>query len=309
MPLAFSRGFAGSPGSHVGYVVEDDPVMARTLCDFVASLGHEWMLATTLEEARLGIARGGFCYALLDMQIPATDGAPPIVACGETVLRAVREKYPARTARGKHVLPIVVVTSYSREPEFVMRMLKMEANDFVAKPIASQEVVPDKIREALLAAEREDHAACERNLGLRASPAPIPSRSASRDAAAAPGLGLVIDGEKNGRRTGMLVHGERRELQDAKFVALMRMVVSRLDTPGTWLGKDAIGIGHAPETPSRIRKELRGLLPDGEEIVETDKGGRVRLNPKVAVEVRWERLLDHPEGVVQRMARERHKKG
>jgi CheY-like chemotaxis protein len=298
VPLTFSRGFAKST-THATFIVEDDPVMARLLCDLVESLGHEWMLATTLEEARLGSAHGGFCYALLDMQIPATDGAPPMVACGETVLRALREKFPARTARGRHVLPIIVITSYSREPEFVTRMLKMDANDFVAKPIASQHVVPDKVREALAAAEREDHAACERAPGPSARPAPTAIRG---------GPGLVIDGEKNGRRTGMLVHGERRELQDAKFVALMRMVVSRLDTPGAWLGKEAMGIGHAPETPSRIRKELRGLLLDGDDVVETDKGGRVRLNPKVTVEVRWDRLLDHPEAVVQRMARERLKK-
>jgi CheY-like chemotaxis protein len=297
MALAFSRGFAAT-SSHVAFVVEDDPVMARTLCDLVASLGHEWILAVTLEDAREGIARGGFCYALLDMQIPATDGAPPIVACGETVLRALREKFPARTARGKHVVPIIVVTSYSREPEFVTRMLKMDANDFVAKPLASQAVVPDKVREALAAAEREDHAACAQ---VHAPSGPPPARAGAS--------GLLIDGEKSGRRTGMLVHGERRHLQDAKFVALVRMVVARLDAPGSWLGKQAMGIGHAPETPSRIRKELRGLLPDGEEVVETDKGGRVRLNPKVAVEVRWDALLDHPEAVVQKLARERCKKG
>jgi CheY-like chemotaxis protein len=300
MALVTSRGF-GRPAAHAALVVEDDPVMAGMLCNQVASLGHEWIHATTLEDALQAVAAGGFCYVLLDMQIPSCDGAPPIVACGETVLRTIREKYPARNARGKHLVAIIVVTSYSREPEFVTRLLKMDANDFVAKPITDQVVVPDKVREALAVAGREDHAACGVAPG---QPAPA---SPSAVAAGGSPAGLVIDGETSGRRTGVLVHQERRELQNSKFVSLMRLVVARIDAPGSWLAMQTMGIGHAPETASRIGRELRGLLPKGERIVQTSDG-RLRLNQKISVEVRWEALLNHPDAVVQKMARERCKK-
>ncbi len=276
------------PAACVALIVEDDPPMAETLKNYVASLGHEWLHAVTLDDAREALAHGGFCYALLDMQIPPRDGAPPIVSCGETVLRELRAKLPSRNEAGHHRFPIIVVTSYSRDPEYVTRMMKMGADDFVAKPIASQSVVPDKVREALEAAGRSSHAAC----------------AAMTPSAAAPAA-LVLDGERRRGRSAFLVHGERRDLQNAKYVTLVRLLVAREGGRDGWVSKDALGIAHAQETPSRIGKALLGLLPDGKRVVETDGAGRVRLNPRVVAEIDWVGHASHPEVAIQKLARER----
>jgi CheY-like chemotaxis protein len=288
MPLTRSQGSAAN-GAHTAFIVEDDPTMAAQLKTLVESMDHAWIHVETLEEAREAMARGGFCYVLLDMQIPAAAGGPPVVGCGETVLRDLRERHPDRTARGKHRLQIIVITSYSREPEFVTRMLKLDADDFVAKPVVRQEIVADKIREALAAAGREEHRTCG---GVIPALAP-----------------LVLDGREEGRCSYVRVHGEPRELQNAKFVALVRMVVAHADAPGTWLDKSTMGIAHAPETPSRIAQALKGLLPPGHKVVESNKQRGVRLNPMVVAVADWSALEKHSEGAVRKMARERRDRG
>jgi len=146
---------------HVAFIVEDDPHVAAELRALVASLGHASIHASTLEEALAAIEAGGFCYALLDMQIPADASSMPRAACGETVLTTLRKRYPQRRADGKHVLQIVVVTSYSREPEFVSRMHELDADAFIAKPFDDKpELVLEKIRTALVRAGREEHESC-----------------------------------------------------------------------------------------------------------------------------------------------------
>jgi CheY-like chemotaxis protein len=292
MALTFSPGaLAGL--AHVAFVIEDDPVMAKMLCDFASSIGHEWMHAVTLEDARKGIERGGYCYVLLDMQIPSAAGSIALVGCGETALRLLRAKEPLRNARGKHTLQIIVVTSYSREPEFVTRLLKMDADDFVPKPIVSQQTVPDKVLAALADAGRDEHASCA------AGPA---AAKATED------QGLFLEGSRAKRRTAVLVHGERRYLQDRRFVALVRLAVAHAEGPHAWVLRSSIGLEHAPETASRLCADLRGLLPKGERVVETDGDGRLRLNPKVVVRGDWEALVRHPEVAVQRIARERRER-
>jgi CheY-like chemotaxis protein len=283
--MALTRSPSAGAAAHTAFIVEDDPAMAALLVALVESMGHAWIHAETLAEAREAIALGGFCYVLLDMQIPSTTGAPPVVGCGETVLRELRAKHPDRNARGKHVLQIIVVTSYSREPEFVTRMLKMDADDFVAKPVVRQEIVADKIREGLALAAREDHAACAREAAARAP--------------------LVLGGREEGRCTYVLVHGQPRELQNAWFVALVRMVIAHAGR--TWVEKAPAGI--AAEVPSRITQALKGLLPAGQKLVESNQNGGIRLNAKVVAHADWAALEKHSEAAVRKMARERRDRG
>ena len=86
--------------------------IADILKELVASLGHEWIYASTLEEVRAAVAAGGYCYVLLDMQIPPDATSRASVGCGETALRLIRRAAPARNAGDQHVLPVLVVTGY-----------------------------------------------------------------------------------------------------------------------------------------------------------------------------------------------------
>ena len=287
---------------HVALIVEDEPPIAAALVEIAASRAHGARRASTLEDVRAAAAEGGYCYVLLDMQIPTAPGGRPLVSAGETALALLRKGEPRRNARGRHLLPILVVTGYSSDPDFIWRIYDAEADGFVTKPFGDRvEVVLSKIREALASAGREEHAACT---------APVDDAAASDEpraaAARAPApVVLVIDGEKQGRRTGFLVNGKRRELQDGRFAVLLRLIAVHLRNPGAWSSRQELGIARSPEVPSRIRKELEGAVPERFDVIVSDRGGSCRLNPEVLVErVAWDALAAHPDPKVQRIARE-----
>jgi hypothetical protein len=57
-------------------------------------------------------------------------------------------------------------------------------------------------------------------------------------------------------------------------------------------------------TISRVRACLRGLLPEGEEVIEKNGYGGYRLNPSVVIErIDWEALARHPDPEVQKLAK------
>jgi CheY-like chemotaxis protein len=291
---------------HVAFIVEDDPHVAAELRALVASLGHASIHVSTLEEALAAIEVGGFCYALLDMQIPADASSMPRASCGETVLTTARKKYPERRADGKHVLQIIVVTSYSREPEFVSRMHELDADAFIAKPFDDKpEVVLEKIRTALVRAGREDHESCEAE-----EPAETQGAGGDSSAKAAGAVTVTIDGTMSGVRDVVLVGAVRYEVQHAKFLVFLRLVAAHLRGPDGWVTKAAAGIARNPAMPSRLRQELGASVPAGFHIVETDKLGRLRLNPNVVVKkVDWAALERHADDAVQKLAREMGSRG
>ena len=147
--------------SHVALLVEDDPAWAKILGALLLALGHTFVHVTNLAEARAAIEAGGFCYVVLDLEIPAQAGMAADVGCGETVLELLRKKYPHRNRDGRHRLQIFVVTGFSNDGEFSSRLHQMDADVFVNKASLSRAGhLPDQIRKALAKAGRADHAAC-----------------------------------------------------------------------------------------------------------------------------------------------------
>ena len=296
------------PPAHVGLVIEDDPHIAKVLGDLVESLGHRAIVATTLEEVRAAIEAGGYCYVLLDMQIPATAGATPQVGCGETALVWLRAKDARFNADGRHWLQILVVSAYSREPEFVDRLRDMDANGFIAKTFGNRvEVVLDRIRGALARAGRADHAACEgRDDGAGEHREEKPQQAGEAKISAKAAVTLIIDGEKKGRTTGFLVNGTRCALQDLRFLVLLKLVVAHRRAPASWVGADDLGIARRPDVPSRLRAAFAGALPEGGfVVVEGDGNAHFRLNQEIVVErVDWDALEQHSIDGVKKVASE-----
>jgi DNA-binding response OmpR family regulator len=309
---------------HVALIIEDDSGISEILQEIVASLGHASIVASTLEEVRAAIAKGGFCYVLLDMQIPAHKGARAMLGSGETALLAIRKKDPRHAEQGGHVLPVIIVTGYSRDYEFVTKMHEMGADTFIAKPFDDRiEVVLDKIRNALAKSGRVEHEACLR-IPERAASAPPPasvmtarasdastrgpanrSNGAVTDVSTAPAR-LVIDGTQSKRRTRVLVNDVARDLQDAHFLFLLRVVMAGLRKRVEWATHHELGIDRKPEVPSRVRSAFAELVPAGFEVVESDRDGRYRLNPRVVVErIDWATLEQHSNAMVQKMATEK----
>ncbi len=278
---------------HVALIVEDDPATLAILVELVKSIGHEARTASTLAEVRAAAQAGGYCYVLLDMQIPSEAGAMPMIGSGETALALLREREPDRNANGRHLLQILIVTAYSREPDFVARMYDADANGFIDKPFgAKMEQVLDKIRACLKRAGREEHGDCARKTRVKA-PEAITEK-----------VELAIDGTRVGRRTAVHAGAARRELPDARFILLLRLIDAHLRTPGAWSTRQELGIGRSPEIPSRIREAFEGVFPEGFELMESDRAGKLRLNPEVGIgRIDWKALAGHPNAGVQRVAR------
>jgi DNA-binding response OmpR family regulator len=286
---------------HRVLVVEDDPRLAAELCRLLASIGHEAIHVSTLEELRAAIETGGFCCVLLDMEIPADARSRALVSCGETALQLLRKVYPHRRPNGFHVLQILVVTGYSTNHEFVSRIFEMNADGFIAKPFDQKpEVLLDKVRAALVKAGREDHDACEALPldGAKATPSAAPPRLTGT-------VTVDIDGSKNKLRNIVRVDSKPCELQDAKFLVFLRLVAARDRAPDAWVAKQDLKIARNPEMPHRLRLAFATTVPAGFLIVEGDKSGRLRLNPAVVVgSVDWKALESHANEAIKKLAKE-----
>ena len=301
---------------HVALIVEDEEGIAAIEKRWVASLGHEWRHAVTLEDVREAVAAREYCYVLLDMQIPADRLSRESVGCGETAFEMIRRASPERMSNGKYALPVIVVTGFSREPDFISKMYEaFDADGFIAKPFGDRhDLLLDKIRGALARTGRTEHAQCK-CVGRKSAPPPVeagreslasaPRESGSARVEAGGVVRIAIDGKRLAARTDVVVNGVRGTLQDALFVVFLNMVCAHLKSPGAWTSAAKLGMARNDKAASRIRAALKGLVPAGFEIVETQKTVGFRLNPAVVVEgVEWGALREHGQAGVRRVAGE-----
>jgi CheY-like chemotaxis protein len=156
---------------HRALIVEDEPEMAAEIADLLRSLGHDHVHAETLADARARLDEGGFCYALVDLQIKAdSQSIKPRVESGMAVLREIRQRFPYRCANDMHLLPVLVISGHGREPKTIIGAFHDGIDDFIMKPLSADgQDITGKIRRCLELAGRGDHAACgDRNLAAAA---------------------------------------------------------------------------------------------------------------------------------------------
>lgn len=152
---------------HVALIVEDEAEMAAEIGDMLRALGHDHVHAETLEDARALLAQGGFCYALVDLEIKAdSQSLKPRVESGMAALREIRQRFPHRCGSSDmHLLPVLVISGHGREPKTIIGAFHDGIDDFILKPLsAGGQDIGSKIRRCLDLAGRGDHAVCgERN--------------------------------------------------------------------------------------------------------------------------------------------------
>lgn len=105
-------------------IVEDDPVLAKSLFLYIRAENHEPVWVPTLLEADQAVAEGDFDVIVLDASLPDGDG---IAFC-----RRLREN-------GLH-LPVLIATAQTSEQAAVSG-LDAGANDFVRKPYSFRELL------------------------------------------------------------------------------------------------------------------------------------------------------------------------
>ncbi len=146
---------------HVALIMEDNPEIAAGIAEGVRARGDTPWIVTNLEELRAAIDKGGFCYVLLDIEVPARPGGIPHPRCGETAIEWLRAYDSARTKDGRHVLPIIVISGFNRSASFASDLLMNDANAFVEKPFSpDHREILERIDILLAKAERTDHEAC-----------------------------------------------------------------------------------------------------------------------------------------------------
>ena len=300
---------------HAVLIVEDDPLEAETLCASVRSRGDTPYHVVNVDDALKGLETRQFCYCIVDQQLPtsATE-LTPMLGGGECVLETIRAKDGRRNARGCHTTPIIVVTGYSGHEDFVSKMYDLGADAFLSKPTREKvEVLLDRIREITRRAGRGEHGACaELNRGAgpwRVPEAVVPQVPVVATAAVRVDVTIVIDGRKVGARTIVVINGEERSLQDAKFVVLLRLVVAREKSAAGWGSREELGLdGTNRDATARIREIFEGIVPEGVNPVEKDGRGQFRLNLGIGVGgVEWDALKGHPSAAVRRVAEKKSK--
>ena len=165
---------------HVALIVEDEPEMAAEIGDLLRALGHDYVHAETLADARALLEQGGFCYALVDLEIKADrQSIKPRVESGMAVVRELRERFPQRNANDMHSLPVLVVSGHGREPKHIIGAFKDGIDDFILKPLSADgQDIGGKIRRCLDMAGRTDHGACR---GCRPGAASAPATQVQGD--------------------------------------------------------------------------------------------------------------------------------
>ena len=105
-------------------VVEDEPAIARGLCDVLAYHGHEPIAVDDGEAGLEAALEGGYDLVLLDVMLPSLDGF--------SVCKALREQRPD--------LPILMLTARGAEAD-VLEGFRSGSDDYVTKPFSVAELV------------------------------------------------------------------------------------------------------------------------------------------------------------------------
>ncbi|MCL1964890.1 MAG: response regulator transcription factor [Firmicutes bacterium] len=104
-------------------VVEDDVHISQMLCELLTQNGYAPSAAYSGTEALLLMQRGGFSLILLDLMLPGKTG--------EEVLDAIRG----------HAAPPVIVLTARTDKETIVKLLRLGADDYIAKPFDNGELL------------------------------------------------------------------------------------------------------------------------------------------------------------------------
>ena len=120
----------GEPLAGTVLVVDDDPMMLRSVRDALSAAGFRVVSAAEPEEAMALMAEHGPCLALLDLMLPECDGEELM---GD-ILAVCR-------------IPVIFLSVYGRD-DVVARVLEAGATDYIVKPFSPTELVA-RVRAAL----------------------------------------------------------------------------------------------------------------------------------------------------------------
>jgi two-component system OmpR family response regulator len=107
-------------------VVDDDPELLQSVCDYLRRFGFETAAAASAAQMRSVLAQGGVDVLILDVMLPDGDGL--------AICTALRQR--PQTAH----LPVIMLTAQG-DPQSRVLGLELGADDYVAKPFEPRELV------------------------------------------------------------------------------------------------------------------------------------------------------------------------
>ena len=119
-------------GGHLGYGVDDDPVIAALIEKIIRSRGDRARIFTNAEDALLAFKEEEPCYGILDQQLPMNrDDDTALPSSGEWLLTRAREVNP-RWHGFWHVMPLLVLTGYMTDTDYAVERAQLGADAFIA---------------------------------------------------------------------------------------------------------------------------------------------------------------------------------
>ena len=107
-------------------VVDDDPELLQSVCDYLRRFGFEAVAASTAAQMRSLLSQGGVDVMVLDVMLPDGDGL--------SICAALRQR--PETAN----LPVIMLTAQG-DPHSRVLGLELGADDYIAKPFEPRELV------------------------------------------------------------------------------------------------------------------------------------------------------------------------
>ncbi|MBF0400718.1 MAG: response regulator [Magnetococcales bacterium] len=296
----------GKRNRHVALVVEDHQGVVDDLAERLHLLGHDMVAVPSQEEALALLEAGQFCYILLDLQILVTSNTRiPRLEAGQSLLRSIREQYPARNKQDRHCLQIIVMSGFAKEMPDAVWCLQNGADDFIAKPFDTPgQSITAKIGECLQRSSRTSHAMCPIVMELGKKKSGIVKNQVS---AARPLLQLSILGGAQWKRTGVIIGDKELTLPDFQLVLLLKLVAARVVSGHGWVHK--ISLGSKDDAGFKgiayLNSSIQPFLPDGIPFYENDKQGSYRINPCIAIgKIDHEVLVRHRISEIRNLSSE-----
>jgi CheY-like chemotaxis protein len=273
---------------HRVLVVEDDPATADDLVDLLRSLDCDPVVVDNKRGALARLEQEAFCLALFDLQIKVErDSIKGHIEAGRSLVREARKLYPDH-AGPCYRTPILVVSGYAREVESAVEVMKDGADDVIQKPIDSREV-SSSVRQALERSGRASHEACEAMRGRPQAPAGA--------------LTLSIPGDRERRRTRIVLGSTSLALPDASLRVLLHLVAGKVI--GEKVHKTDLGAREDQgfRGISVLRDALKPALGETADIIKNDHQGYYWLVDEVAIgEVELDRLVEIGDAKITALA-------
>ncbi len=215
-------------------VIDDNPDVRDEVAEILDSMGHEYDMAESQNEARRFLEANEYSYFLLDLEIPIRPGSRSRIQNGQNLLSEILDR------RGLFGPPVIVISGHGREgPNLARRVLTEGAVDFVNKPFpATGETLDRAIREAL-----ERQAQRRRQAGLAGSSQEPTDTQPARFSG-----GTMLFGSDCVRLCGVKIISDKGTGQSMMILDELR----RMDSGGRYVRRSAEELAAAIHAPGGV---------------------------------------------------------